>query len=87
MLNHIAERFQEFGYKSYELIPGVVMVENFISEDNADNLISFAEKSEQSEWEVEYYQNFINFCNEKFGRTDVDNFIFFLIFRCNKIIL
>jgi hypothetical protein len=75
MLNHIVERFREFNYKSYEVIPGVVVVENFITEKKSNILIKFGEDAAQNEWETEYYDNFVKFCEEKFGRTDVDNLL------------
>jgi len=58
-----------------EIIKNVTLVNNFLSPDEVNAILSIINETPESDWEIEYTQNLKRFCLEKFGRDDVDNLV------------
>jgi len=69
------KEFIEDGFEVEELIPGVLLVKNFITEDELNQLLYIINNTPEENWFIEYTKNLKRFCLEKFGRDDVDNLV------------
>lgn len=69
------QEFIENGFEVEELIPGVLLVKNFISEEELKELWDIINSTPEENWFIEYTQNLKRFCLEKFGRDDVENLV------------
>lgn len=71
MLNN----FIKNGYKAEELMENVILVKNFLTEDEASFLLNLAESTDEEGWKIAYLDNLKMFCMQKFGRDDVENLV------------
>ena len=69
------KQFIEEGFEVEELIPGVLLVKDFITEDELNQLLNIINSTPEENWSIEYTANLKRFCLEKFGRDDVDNLV------------
>jgi hypothetical protein len=53
----------------------ILLIENFISEEELADIFLIINNTEEKEWFVEYLGNLKNFCMDKFGRDDVENLV------------
>lgn len=75
MSSFLFNELTEAGFSPIEVIPEVVLVENFLTDEELSEILSIIEKTPQADWEVEYLRNLTRFCLEKFGRYDVENLV------------
>lgn len=71
----LKNEFISDGYEVEELIDGVLLVKNFLSEEDALDLSNIINNASEDDWKKEYTANLTVFCMEKFGRSDVDNLV------------
>jgi hypothetical protein len=69
------KEFIEEGFEVEELIPGVLLVKNFITEKELSELLDIINNTTEEDWRIEYTTNLKRFCLEKFGREDVENLV------------
>ena len=48
----------------------IILVENFISEEELKDIFDIINSIDEDDWRIEYLGNLKNFCMEKFGRSD-----------------
>lgn len=53
----------------------IVLVENFISEEELTDIFNIINSLNDDDWRIEYLGNLKHFCMEKFGRDDVENLV------------
>lgn len=53
----------------------IILVENFISEEELKDIFDIINSIDEDDWRIEYLGNLKNFCMEKFGRDDVENLV------------
>ena len=53
----------------------IILVENFISEEETKDIFDIINSLDEDDWRVEYLGNLKHFCMEKFGRDDVENLV------------
>jgi hypothetical protein len=53
----------------------ILLVKNFISKEELNDIFEIINNAEEKEWLVEYMGYLKSFCMEKFGRDDVDNLV------------
>lgn len=70
-IDHIKSK----GYEAKELGHRIFLIENFLSEEECQELYTLGETSTQEEWEGAYLDNMKDFCEAKFGRRDIDNLV------------
>lgn len=71
-LDHI----KKMGYpQAVEVSKEIFVVENFIKQEELDELMEFVASASQEDWEFEYQKNLISFAERKFKRTDIDNLV------------
>lgn len=58
-----------------EITKDLISIDNFLTDDELDFILSKINSASQSDWEIEYMSNLKNFCMEKFGRDDVENLV------------
>jgi hypothetical protein len=75
MSTFLKKELEENNFNVEELIDGLLLVKNFISEEELKEITDHIENTEEEEWFIEYTQNLKRFCMEKFGRDDVDNLV------------
>jgi hypothetical protein len=68
-------KFIENGYSARYIIDEVLLVDNFLTENEINTLVNVAESTDEDGWRVEYTENLKRFCMQKFGRDDVDNLV------------
>lgn len=65
----------ESGFDVKEISKDIILVNNFISEEEIEQLFKIINSTSEEEWYIEYTKNLAQFCMEKFGRDDVDNLV------------
>ena len=65
----------EAGFNAREISKDILLVKNFVSEKENEQLLKIINNTPEEEWHIEYTRNLANFCMEKFGRDDVDNLV------------
>jgi hypothetical protein len=53
----------------------IILVENFISEEEVKDIFNIIDSISEDDWRIEYLGNLKHFCMEKFGRDDVENLV------------
>lgn len=71
----LKNEFEQLGYTVNEVIPDVIVVENFLSSEDLTELNYIINNANEDDWKNEYTRNLKRFCLEKFGRDDVDNLV------------
>ena len=75
MLNDLKSELESSGYKVNEIIPNILSVENFLSDDEIDGILDVINNASEDDWKQEYLNNLKPFCMQKFGRDDVENLV------------
>jgi hypothetical protein len=65
----------ENNFKIKKIDSNIILVENFISEQDIKDIFDIINSTNEDDWRVEYLGNLKNFCMEKFGRDDVENLV------------
>ena len=65
----------ENNFKIKKIDSNIILVENFISEEDIKNIFDIINNTNEDDWRVEYLGNLKNFCMDKFGRDDVENLV------------
>lgn len=58
-----------------EIHPGILLVENYLSDEELNTILDIINKTPEDDWKIEYLSNLKNFCMAKFGRDDVENLV------------
>ena len=75
METFLKKELEEAGYIVDEIMDNVLVIENFISEEELEIIFNIIDNTKEETWFIEYTQNLKRFCLEKFGRDDVDNLV------------
>jgi hypothetical protein len=75
MSTFLKKELEENNFNVEELIDGLLLVKNFISEEELKEITDHIDNTEEEEWFIEYTENLKHFCMEKFGRNDVENLV------------
>lgn len=75
MSNFLKDILQEKNFTVKEVAEEILLVEDFLSQEELQKIFDIINSTEESEWLIEYMSNLKNFCMEKFGRDDVDNLV------------
>lgn len=71
----LEKEFRDAQYDVEVVSDGVLIVKNFISEEELETILNIIKNSTEEDWNKEYKKNLVRFCMEKFGRDDVDNLV------------
>jgi|GEM_PF-2198072 len=71
----LKESLTKKGFKTKEILKDILLVNNFISEEENEQLLKIINNTPEEEWSIEYTKNLSKFCMEKFGRDDVDSLV------------
>jgi hypothetical protein len=71
----LKKEFDDAGYNTEVFHDQVLSIEDFMNEEELQQLLEIISKTPESEWSIEYTKNLTRFCLEKFGRDDVDNLV------------
>ena len=75
MSNFLTNILKENNFQVEEVTDDIVLVKDFFSKDELDQVFSIINSTPNEEWFIEYHANLKNFCMQKFGRDDVDNLV------------
>lgn len=75
MSNFLKESFEQDGFKCTDLDDEILLIEDFLSKEELDQLWDIINTRPEEDWSIEYVKNLTRFCLEKFGRDDVDNLV------------
>lgn len=75
MSSFLSDDLKSNGFNVSEIIDDVTLVNDFLSLDEIDAVLSIINQTPEADWQIEYTQNLKRFCLEKFGRDDVDNLV------------
>lgn len=75
MINNLKKILNEKGILFEEITDELISIENFLTDEDLEFLMTQINSAAQSDWEIEYLSNLKRFCLEKFGRDDVDNLV------------
>ena len=75
MSNFLKDILLENNFKIEEITDDVVLIKDFLSKDEIDQIFNIIDSTANEEWFIEYHANLKNFCMQKFGRDDVDNLV------------
>lgn len=71
----LKKEFEDKGYFVEVLHEGVLSIDNFLEDGELQTILKIIETTPNEEWSLEYTDNLVKFCMEKFGREDVDNLV------------
>jgi len=74
-IDEFEAEFKYHGYDCEQIIPGVLLVKNFLTEQDIVDLWEIINSTTEDGWRKEYLENLVRFCELKFGRSDVDNLV------------
>jgi hypothetical protein len=69
------KEFEESGYAVETPIDGLLVVKNFITEEDIKEYTDLIEKTTEEEWDQWYMDQLKVFTKSKFGREDVENLV------------
>jgi len=75
MLENLKAIFNENSIKFEELSDEIIIVEDFLTDEEFSFIMNKINLATQEDWEIEYTSNLKNFCMTKFGRDDVENLV------------
>ena len=75
MSTFLKKQFDELGYKTIELMDGILLIENFLKEEELQEFWDIINNTSEDEWFKHYRSHLARFCMEKFGRDDVENLV------------
>jgi hypothetical protein len=65
----------ENNFEIKKIDENIVLVENFVSKEEIEDIFDIIKGLDENDWRVEYLGNLKHFCMEKFGRDDVENLV------------
>jgi len=75
MNSFLKKELEDSGFDVLELKKDLLLIENFISKEEIDQIFNIINSTKESDWMIEYQTNLKNFCMAKFGRDDVENLV------------
>ena len=75
MSAYLSKELTEAGFKFKEIYEDILVLEDFISEEELQQYLDIINNTPEEDWSIEYTKNLKRFCMEKFGRDDVDNLV------------
>lgn len=75
MSSFLYEELTNAGFLCKESEKNILVVENFLLDEELEHLLDIIKNTPEEDWLIEYTSNLKNFCMEKFGRDDVDNLV------------
>jgi hypothetical protein len=75
MDNFLEKELKEAGFNVTPIIPNLLLVENYLTDEELNTILDIINNTPEPEWFIEYTSNLKRFCLEKFGRDDVDNLV------------
>jgi hypothetical protein len=71
----LEKEFKDSGYETEVLYENVLLIKNFLQQEELERLLEIIKITPEEDWSIEYQKNLARFCMEKFGRDDVDNLV------------
>lgn len=75
MSAYLSKELSDAGINFKEVHRDILLIENFVSEDELSEYKNIIDNTEEKAWFEEYTKNLARFCMEKFGRDDVENLV------------
>jgi hypothetical protein len=75
MSNFLKNILEENSFQTEDLDSEVLLVKDFFSKDELEQVFNIIDSTPNEEWFIEYHSNLKSFCMQKFGRDDVDNLV------------
>jgi hypothetical protein len=75
MSAYLTKELTDLGIKFEEISKDLLLLEDFISQEEIDDYLEIINNTPDEDWFIEYTSNLKRFCMEKFGRDDVDNLV------------
>jgi len=75
MSNFLKNILEENSFQTEELDSEALLVKDFFSKDELEQVFNIIDSTPNEEWFIEYHSNLKRFCMQKFGRDDVDNLV------------
>lgn len=69
------EHIESLGYKATELYRQVFLVEDFLTQQDIDEIFDVINDADEEAWNKHYIDGLRMLSEQKFGRTDIDNLI------------
>jgi hypothetical protein len=69
------KEFQNAGFETEVVHEEILVIRNFMSEKEFDDVWKVIDKTPEEDWYVHYREHLKQFCLEKFGRDDVENLV------------
>jgi hypothetical protein len=69
------KEFQEAGFETEVVKEEILVIRNFMSESEFENVWKVIDETPEEDWFVHYKEHLKQFCLEKFGRDDVENLV------------
>jgi hypothetical protein len=74
-MTFLKKELVEAGFNPSEPVEGILVVENFISEQELEQFWDIINTTPEDDWYIHYRNQLKTFCMEKFGRDDVENLV------------
>ena len=71
----LKKEFDDAGFSTKIAKDEILMIENFLSKEELEEIFLIIENLEEDDWSVAYREGLKSFCLEKFGRDDVENLV------------
>ena len=71
----LKKEFDDAGYETEVLHEKVLIIKDFLKEEELENILEIIKQTPNEDWSIEYTRNLTRFCMEKFGRDDVENLV------------
>jgi hypothetical protein len=75
MIKNLKNIFKEKSIDFKEITDDIVLLEDFLTDEDLSFIWGRINAATQEDWEIEYTSNLKRFCLEKFGREDVENLV------------
>ena len=71
----LKKEFDDAGFSTKIAKYEILMIENFLSKEELEEIFLIIDNLEEDDWSVAYREGLKSFCLEKFGRDDVENLV------------
>lgn len=75
MATYLEKEMNEAGYKTTVPVEGILLVHDFITDEEVNKYFEIINSATEKDWEGWYTNNLKTFCLDKFGRDDVENLV------------
>jgi len=75
MTSFLSDDLKNSNFNVTEITDNVTLVNDFLSTDEVDTILSVINQTPEDAWQIEYTKNLKRFCLEKFGRDDVEQLV------------